>query len=114
MARLIPRKQIEEQQDLSGSLRIGGDLIVTGSALFSSSLQVDNDFFLGNELTDRGEITGSVFLTGSLIIDGELNLANLTLLSATASNALLAEDTILYDGIRSRDFGANLPTLYVS
>jgi hypothetical protein len=114
MARLIPRKQIEEQQDLSGSLRIGGDLIVTGSSLFSGSLQVDNDFFLGNELTDRGEITGSVFLTGSLIIDGELNLANLTQLSATASNALLASDTILYDGIRSRDFGANVPTLYVS
>ena len=114
MARLIPRKQIEEQQDLSGSLRIGGDLIVTGSALFSGSLQVDNDFFLGNELTDKGEITGSVFLTGSLIIDGELNLANLTRLSATASNALLANDTLLYAGIRSRDFGANVPTLYVS
>jgi hypothetical protein len=114
MARLIPRKQIEEQQDISGSLRIGGDLIVTGSSLFSGSLQVDNDFFLGNELTDRGEITGSVFLTGSLILDGELNLANLTRLSATASNSLLSEDTILYDGIRSRDFGANLPTLYVS
>jgi hypothetical protein len=114
MARLIPRKQIEEQQDISGSLRIGGDLIVTGSALFSGSLQVDNDFFLGNELTDKGEITGSVFITGSLVLDGELNLANLTRLSATASNSLLAEDTRLYDGIRSVDFGANVPTLYVS
>jgi hypothetical protein len=114
MARLIPRKQIEEQQDISGSLRIGGDLIVTGSAIFSGSLQVDNDFFLGNELTDRGEITGSVFITGSLVLDGELNLANLTRLSATASNSLLAEDSRLYDGIRSVDFGANVPTLYVS
>ena len=114
MARLIPRKQIEEQQDLSGSLRIGGDLIVTGSSLFSGSLQVDNNFFLGNELTDRGEITGSVFLTGSFTIDGQLNLANLTQLAATSSNALVSQDTFRYAGILARDFGANVPTLYVS
>ena len=48
MARLIPRKQIEEQQDISGSLRIGGDLVVTGSSIFSGSLQVDNNFFFSS------------------------------------------------------------------
>jgi hypothetical protein len=115
MARLIPRKQIEEQQDISGSfivrenLSVGNDVIISGSLLVSKSL------FLGNDLNDKSEITGSVFLTGSFIIDGKLNLAGpQALLSATASNALQSQDTVLYDGIRSKDFGANLPTLYVS
>jgi hypothetical protein len=114
MARLIPRKQIEEQQDISGSLRIGGDLIVTGSSIFSGSLQADSDFFLGNELTDLGEITGSVFLTGSLTIDGNFEIVGENLLNVTASNALLSQDTLRYEGIRAKDFGANVPTLYVS
>jgi len=114
MARLIPRKQIEEQQDISGSLRIGGDLVVTGSSIFSGSLQVDNNFFLGNELTDLGEITGSVFVTGSLTIDGNFEIVGENLLNVTASNTLLAQDTIRYAGILAKDFGANVPTLYVS
>jgi hypothetical protein len=115
MATLIPRKQIEEQQNLSGSLQIGGDLIVTGSSIFSGSIQTDGDFFLGNQLTDRGEITGSVFLTGSLTIDGILETtAPETILAVTSSNTLLAVDTERYAGILAKDFGANVPTLYVS
>jgi hypothetical protein len=115
MARLIPRKQIEEQQDISGSFIIRQDLNVGNDVIISGSLLVSKSLFLGNDLNDKSEITGSVFLTGSFIIDGNLNLAGpQALLSATASNALQSQDTVLYDGIRSKDFGANLPTLYVS
>ena len=115
MARLIPRKQIEEQQNISGSLTIGQDLIVNGNIFSSGTLQVDNDFYLGNNLSDRGEITGSLFLTGSLTIDGNLFVsAPETVLSVTASNAILAEDTQRYAGILAKDFGALVPTLYVS
>ena len=121
MARLIPRKQIEEQQNITGSLEIGQDIIVggnsivAGNSVISGSLEVQNEFFLGNQLTDRGEITGSVFLTGSLEVDGELIFAGPSaVLSATASNALLAQDTLRYEGLRAKDFGANVPTLYVS
>ena len=121
MARLIPRKQIEEQQNITGSLEIGQDIIVggnsivAGNSVVSGSLEVQNGFFLGNQLTDRGEITGSVFLTGSLEVDGELIFAGPSaVLSATASNALLSQDTLRYEGLRAKDFGANVPTLYVS
>ena len=109
MARLIPRKQIEEQQNITGSLEIGQDVsvggnsIVAGNSVVSGSLEVLQDFFLGDQLTDRGEITGSVFLTGSLEINGELIFAGPeAVLSATSSNALLAQDTLRYEGIRAR------------
>ena len=121
MARLIPRKQIEEQQNITGSLEIGQDIIVggnsivAGNSVVSGSFEVQQEFFLGNQLTDRGEITGSVFLTGSLEVDGELIFVGpAAVLSATASNALLAQDTLRFEGKRARDFGANVPTLYVS
>jgi hypothetical protein len=113
MAVLIPRKQIEEQKEFTSSLDIGGDLTVSGSLLVSKS------FFFGNELTDKNEITGSVFLTGSLNVDGEFTIkdAATTVLAFTASQALQASqsfDTTRYGGILARDFGANVPTLYVS
>jgi len=115
MARLIPRKQIEEQQNITGSLTIGQDLIVGGNVFASGTLQIDNDFYLGDNLSDRGELTGSVFLTGSLTIDGNLFVgAPETVLSITSSNTILAENTQRYAGILAKDFGANLPTLYVS
>jgi hypothetical protein len=115
MAVLIPRKQIEEQNDISASFRIGGDLSVTGSAVIGGSFAADSEFFLGNQLTDRGEITGSVFLTGSLIIDGDFGFEDVNrVLNVTASQALQSQNTFRYAGILARDFGANVPTLYVS
>jgi hypothetical protein len=115
MAVLIPRKQIEEQNDISASFRVGGDLSVTGSAVIGGSFSADSEFFLGNELTDRGEITGSVFLTGSLIIDGDFGFEDVNrVLNVTASQALQSQNTFRYAGILARDFGANVPTLYVS
>jgi hypothetical protein len=114
MARLIPRKQIEEQQDISSSLTIRQDLFVGGSIFSSGSIQIDNDFFLGDNLNDRGEITSSVFLTGSLTIDGNFEIIGENLLNVTASNALVSVDTQRYAGILAKDFGANVPTLYVS
>jgi len=51
MARLIPRKQIEEQQNITGSLEIGQDIIVggnstiKGNSITSGSLEVLQDFF---------------------------------------------------------------------
>jgi len=115
MAVLIPRKQIEEQNDISGSFRVGGDLSVSGSTVIGGSFSADSEFFLGNELTDRGEITGSVFLTGSLTIDGDFGFEDVNrVLNVTASQALQSQDTFRYAGILARDFGANVPTLYVS
>lgn len=115
MAVLIPRKQIEEQNDITGSFRVGGDLSVTGSAVVGGSFAADSEFFLGNQLTDRGEITGSVFLTGSLTLDGDFSFEDVNrVLNVTASQALQSQDTFRYAGILARDFGANVPTLYVS
>ena len=121
MARLIPRKQIEEQQNITGSLEIGQDLFVgnnsfvANDSVISGSLDVKQNFFLGDQLTDRGEITGSVFLTGSLEINGQLILDTPdAVLSVTSSQALFSQDTLRYEGIRAKDFGANVPTLYVS
>jgi hypothetical protein len=114
MARLIPRKQIEEQQDISGSLTVRQDLIVGGSIFSSGSIQIDNDFFLGDSLNDKGEITGSVFVTGSMTIDGNFSIVGDNTLNVTASKSQLAIDTERYAGILAKDFGANLPTLYVS
>jgi hypothetical protein len=115
MARLIPRKQIEEQQNISGSLTIQQNVDIGNDAIISGSLFVSRSFFLGNDVKDKSEITGSVFLTGSLEIDGELIFKGPeAILSATASNTLLAVDTQRYAGILAKDFGANVPTLYVS
>jgi len=115
MARLIPRKQIEEQQDISSSLNIRQNVNVGNDAIISGSLFVSKSFFLGTETGSKSEITGSVFLTGSLTIDGQLKVAAPeTVLAVTASNTLLAVDTQRYAGILAKDFGANVPTLYVS
>jgi len=115
MARLIPRKQIEEQQNISGSLSIQQNVEIGQDAIISGSLFVSKSFFFGNDLNDKSEITGSVFLTGSLVIDGELRTAAPnTILSVTSSNSILAVDTQRYAGILAKDFGANVPTLYVS
>ena len=115
MARLIPRKQIEEQQDISASLNIRENINVGNDALISGSLFVSKSFFFGNNLNDYNDITGSVFLTGSLTIDGQLKVATReTIVAITSSNTILAEDTQRYSGILAKDFGANVPTLYVS
>jgi hypothetical protein len=115
MARLIPRKQIEEQQNISSSLNIGQDVNVGNNAIISGSLFVSKSFFLGSDENDVSEITGSVFLTGSLEIDGQLVFKGPeAILSATSSNTLLSVDTQRYAGILAKDFGANQPTLYVS
>ena len=115
MARLIPRKQIEEQQNISGSLNIGQSVNVGNDAIISGSLFVSKSFFLGTNINDRSEITSSIYLTGSLVIDGLLQAASPnTILAITASNSLVSVDTFKYAGILARDFGANVPTLYVS
>ena len=115
MARLIPRKQIEEQQNISGSFRVGEDINIGNNAIISGSLFVSQSFFFGSDTGSRSEISGSVFLTGSLTIDGILKTAAPnTILSVTSSNALDAVDTQRYAGILAKDFGANVPTLYVS
>jgi len=115
MARLIPRKQIEEQQNISGSLSIRENVFVGNDAIISGSIFVSQSFFFGSATSSKNEITGSVFLTGSLVIDGELRTsAPNTILSVTSSNTILAVDTQRYAGILAKDFGANLPTLYVS
>ena len=115
MARLIPRKQIEEQQNITGSLTIGQNVFVGNDANISGSLFVSKSFFFGSATSSKSEITGSVFLTGSLTIDGELKTgAPNTILSVTSSNALVSVDTQRYAGILAKDFGTNLPTLYVS
>jgi hypothetical protein len=115
MARLIPRKQIEEQQNISGSLTVQQNVEVGNDVIISGSLFVSKSFFFGNETGSLNEITGSVFLTGSLTIDGNLKVgAPETVLSITSSNTILSEDTQRYAGILAKDFGANVPTLYVS
>jgi hypothetical protein len=115
MARLIPRKQIEEQQNISGSLTVQQNVEVGSDVIISGSLFVSKSFFFGNETGSLNEITGSVFLTGSLTIDGNLKVgAPETVLSITSSNTILSEDTQRYAGILAKDFGANVPTLYVS
>jgi len=112
MANLIPRKQIEEQQSASGSFNIGQDVVVGRDAIFSGSLYVSKSFFLGNDVNDYNDITGSVYLTGSLNIDGPIT--STFGIAATASYANNAIDTVNYNGILAKDFGANVPTLYVS
>jgi hypothetical protein len=70
MARLIPRKQIEEQQNITGSLTINENLFLGNDAIVSGSIFVSQSFFLGNDTGSRNEITGSVFVTGSFTVDG--------------------------------------------
>ena len=45
MARLIPRKQIEEQQNISASLSIRENVYVGQDAVISGSLFVSQSFF---------------------------------------------------------------------
>ena len=54
MARLIPRKQIEEQQNISGSLSIQQNVEIGQDAIISGSLFVSKSFFFGNDLNDFG------------------------------------------------------------
>ena len=61
MARLIPRKQIEEQQNISGSLSIKENVNVGQDAIISGSIFVSQSFFFGNDTGSKNEITGSVF-----------------------------------------------------
>jgi len=97
MARLIPRKQIEEQQNISSSFSVGQDLTVGRDVVISGSLFVSQSFFMGNDTGSLNEITGSVFLTGSLTIDGNLRVgAPETVLSITSSNTILAEDMLVF------------------
>ena len=49
MARLIPRKQIEEQQNISGSLTVQQNVEVGNDVIISGSLFVSKSFFFGNE-----------------------------------------------------------------
>ena len=115
MARLIPRKQIEEQQNITGSLTVQENLFLGNDAIISGSLFVSKSFFIGSDTGSKSELTGSVFLTGSLTIDGDLFVgAPDTVLSIKASGSLSSDDTQRYAGILAKDFGANLPTLYVS
>jgi hypothetical protein len=114
MARLIPRKQIEEQQDISASLAIRENLYVGNDIINSGSLFVSKSFFLGNDTGSLNEITGSVFVTGSFTVDGLFQLGSQTLFSGTASFSSESVDTQRYSGILAKDFGANQPTLYVS
>jgi hypothetical protein len=88
---------------------------VGNNAIISGSIFVSQSFFLGTNTGSISEITGSVFLTGSLTIDGILKTsAPDTILSVTSSNSLVSVDTQRYAGILAKDFGSNLPTLYVS
>ena len=86
MARLIPRKQIEEQQDISASLAIRENLYVGNDIINSGSLFVSKSFFFGNDTGSLNEITGSVFVTGSFTVDGVFSLGAQTLFSGTASS----------------------------
>jgi len=109
MATLIPRKQIEEQRDFTASIDIGGDLTVSGSFILSQS------FTMGSNSNTINRITGSVLVSGSLIVDGNIQFDDTDrILNLTASQALQTQDTFRYAGILARDFGANVPTLYVS
>ena len=109
MATLIPRKQIEDQRDFTASVDIGGNLTVSGSFILSQS------FTMGSNPTDNNRITGSVLVSGSLIVDGPIQFEDTNrILNLTASQALQSQDTFRYGGILARDFGANVPTLYVS
>jgi hypothetical protein len=109
MATLIPRKQIEEQREFTASVDIGGDLTVSGSFILSQS------FTMGSNPSDNNRITGSVLVSGSLVVDGNIQFEDTNrVLNLTASQALQSQDTFRYAGILARDFGANVPTLYVS
>jgi hypothetical protein len=105
MANLIPREQIEEFQDISGSLSIGGDLEVSGNLFVSQSITI------GTDVSDLQQITGSVKISGSLEVDGEIFFAPDTIIQATASFAL---DSDKFDGIDSVDFGRVETVIYVS
>jgi hypothetical protein len=55
MARLIPRKQIEEQQNISGSLSIQQNVEIGQDAIISGSLFVSKSFFFGNDFLPKIE-----------------------------------------------------------
>ena len=133
MANLIPQKQVREVNDfqtnitfrqdidVTGSALVGGDLSVGGSATIDENLIVSGTLFasqsfqLGSDKNERSLISGSVELTGSLTIDGSLSFANAdSRLDATASYAIEAINSLLFDGFTSQDFQAQRPTLYVS
>ena len=108
MARLIPRKQVEEVQDFIRDTSFAGNVTISGSLLVSQS------FSFGNDVNVVSDITGSIFITGSLTVDGPLNVLGDQAVNLTASVSLDSFDSRLFGGIRPEDFGANESTLYVS
>ena len=108
MARLIPRKQVEEVQDFIRDTSFAGNVTISGSLLVSQS------FSIGNDINEKSDITGSVEITGSLTVDGPINVVGDQALDLTASVSLESVDTQLFGGIKPEDFGANDSTLYVS
>jgi hypothetical protein len=108
MARLIPRKQVEEVQDFIRDTSFAGNVTVSGSLLVSQS------FSMGSNPNTVSDITGSVFLTGSLTIDGPLNVVGDQAVNLTSSISLESLDSQKFGGIRPEDFGAMDATLYVS
>ena len=127
MANLIPQKQVREVNDFLTDIRFRQDVDITGSATIGENLVVGGDvsidgtlftsqsFQLGSDPNERSLLTGSVELTGSLTIDGNLAFANAeSRLDATASYAIEAINSLLFDGFASQNFQAQRPTLYVS
>ena len=108
MARLIPRKQVEEVQDFIKDTSFAGNVTISGSLLVSQS------FSFGNDINEKSDITGSVEITGSLTVDGPINVLGDQALDLTSSISLESLDTQLFGGIKPEDFGANDSTLYVS
>lgn len=102
MARLIPQKQIEEVNQFRDSVGVSGSLIVSRS------------FDLGSDPEEPSFLTGDITVSGSIDIDGEFSVAGDVTVNATASNAVISENTLLFDGIASEDFGVSEPTIYVS
>ena len=108
MARLIPRKQVEEVQDFIRDTSFAGNVTISGSLLVSQS------FSFGNNPDVKSDITGSVFITGSLTVDGPLNVVGDQAVNLTASLSVDSLDSRLFGGIRPEDFGAMDATIYVS
>jgi hypothetical protein len=101
MANLIPRKQIEESDFLSGSVLIN-DLVIADNLFVSGNLSA------GTDQTNEHRFTGSVFISGSIDITGEILSDGESILSITS------RDTLRYNGILSEDFGKVETVFYVT
>ena len=87
MARLIPRKQVEEVQDFLKDTSFAGNVFISGSLLVSQS------FSFGNDPDVKSDMTGSIAITGSLTVDGPINVVGDQALDLTASISLDSLDT---------------------